>query len=57
MSEKKPITIFTDQDATMLAAIKVVMPKIYHTSCSWHMWQNAEKHLGHLMSLNLMLIS
>ena len=33
----------------MLAAIKVVMPKIYHTSCSWHMWQNAEKHLGHLL--------
>ncbi|XP_050264156.1 protein FAR1-RELATED SEQUENCE 5-like [Quercus robur] len=49
MSEKKPITIFTDQDVAMLAAIKVVMPKTYHALCSWHMWQNAEKHLGHLL--------
>ncbi|XP_050259003.1 protein FAR1-RELATED SEQUENCE 5-like [Quercus robur] len=48
MSEKKPITIFTDQDAAMSAAIKVVMPKTYQALCSWHMWQNAEKHLGHL---------
>ena len=59
MSEKKPITIFTDQDATMLAAIRVVMPKTYHALCSWHMWQNAEKHLGHLLkvSFNLTMIS
>ena len=49
MSEKKPITIFIDQDATMLTAIKVVMPKTYHVLCSWHMLQNAEKHLGHLL--------
>ncbi|XP_023894026.2 protein FAR1-RELATED SEQUENCE 5-like [Quercus suber] len=49
MSEKKPITIFTDQDAAISAAIKVVMPKTYHALCSWHMWQNAEKHLGHLL--------
>ncbi|XP_030925797.1 protein FAR1-RELATED SEQUENCE 5-like [Quercus lobata] len=34
MSEKKPITIFTDQDAAMSATIKVVMPKTYHAlSC------------------------
>ena len=59
MSENKPITIFTDQDAAMSAAIKVVMPKTYHALCSWHMWQNAEKHLGHLlkMSFNLTMIS
>ncbi|XP_075655107.1 protein FAR1-RELATED SEQUENCE 5-like [Castanea sativa] len=46
MSEKKLITIFTDQDAAMLAAIKVVITKTYHALCSWHMWQNAEKHLA-----------
>ena len=34
MSEKKPITIFTDQDAAMSTAIKVVMPKTYHALCS-----------------------
>ena len=49
MSKKKPIIIFIDQDAAMLAAIKVVMPKTYHALYSWHMWQNAEKHLGHLL--------
>ena len=50
MSEKKPITIFTYQDTAMLAAIKVVMlPKTYHALCSWHMWQNVERHLGHLL--------
>ena len=30
MFEKKPITIFTDQDAAMSIVIKVVMPKTYH---------------------------
>ena len=30
MFEKKPITIFTDQDAAMSLVIKVVMPKTYH---------------------------
>ena len=49
MSKKKPITIFTDQDAAMSVAIKVVMPKTSHALCSWHIWQNAEKHLGHLL--------
>ena len=49
MSEKKPITIFTDQEAAMSVAIKVVMPKTYHVLCSWHMWQNAKKHLSHLL--------
>ena len=49
MSEKKPITIFTDQDAAMSVAIKIVMPKTYPALCSWHMWQNVEKHLGHLL--------
>nr|XP_023898173.1 protein FAR1-RELATED SEQUENCE 5-like [Quercus suber] len=37
MSEKKPITIFTDLDAAISATIKVVMPKTYHALCSWHM--------------------
>ena len=49
MSKKNPITIFTYQDASMSTVIKVVMPKTYHALCSWHMWQNAEKHLGHLL--------
>jgi zinc finger SWIM domain-containing protein 3 len=49
MSRKKPITIFIDQDATMSAPIKEVMPETYHALCSWHMWQNANRHLGYLL--------
>ena len=49
MSEKKPITIFIDQDAVTSVTIKVVKPKTYHTLCSQHMWQNAKRHLGHLL--------
>jgi zinc finger SWIM domain-containing protein 3 len=49
ISEKRPITIFTDQDAAMAAAIQEVMPDTYHALCSWHMWQNANRHLGYLL--------
>jgi zinc finger SWIM domain-containing protein 3 len=49
MFGKKPITIFTDQDATMSAALQIVMPETYHALCSWHMWQNANRHLGYLL--------
>ena len=49
MSKKNPITIFTYQDASMSTVIRVVMPKTYHALCSWHMWQNAKKHFGHLL--------
>jgi zinc finger SWIM domain-containing protein 3 len=49
MSENRPITIFTDQDATMTATIQEVMPDTYHALCSWHMWQNANRHLGYLL--------
>jgi zinc finger SWIM domain-containing protein 3 len=49
MSENRPITIFTDQDAAMAATIQEVMPDTYHALCSWHMWQNANRHLGYLL--------
>ena len=49
MSEKKPITIFINQDAIMSAATKVVMPITYHALYSWHICHNDEKHLGHLL--------
>ena len=49
MSGKKPVTIFTDQDSAMATAISKVMPETYHALCSWHMWQNATRHLRHLL--------
>ncbi|XP_058208524.1 protein FAR1-RELATED SEQUENCE 5-like [Rhododendron vialii] len=48
MSGKKPTTIFTDQDAAMAKAISIVMPNISHGLCTFHLNQNALKHLGHL---------
>ncbi|KAI8564273.1 hypothetical protein RHMOL_Rhmol03G0168700 [Rhododendron molle] len=46
MSNKHPQTIFTDQDAAMAKAISFVMPDVYHRLCTWHMMQNALKHMN-----------
>jgi hypothetical protein len=46
MSGKHPSTIFTDQDATMAAAIAYVFLNTAHRLCLWHIGQNAVKHLG-----------
>ncbi|XP_043705447.1 protein FAR-RED IMPAIRED RESPONSE 1-like [Telopea speciosissima] len=47
--KKKPITIFTDQDAAMAKAISEVFHGTWHGLCTWHLMQNAIKHLGNLM--------
>ncbi|XP_058217233.1 protein FAR1-RELATED SEQUENCE 5-like [Rhododendron vialii] len=49
MSGKKPTTIFTDQDAAMAKAISNVMPDVSHGLCTFHLNQNALKHLGYLL--------
>jgi len=49
MSGNKPKTIFTDQDPVMAKAISLVMPDTYHRLCTWHLMQNAWKHVGHLL--------
>ena len=46
MSGKAPKTIFTNQDAAMANAILHVMPYTYHRLCTWHMMQNALKHVN-----------
>ncbi|KAK0602297.1 hypothetical protein LWI29_032077 [Acer saccharum] len=46
MSKKTPKTILTDQDAAMAKAISHVMPNTYHRLCTWHMMQNALKHVN-----------
>jgi zinc finger SWIM domain-containing protein 3 len=50
MSGKHPSTIFTDQDATMAGAIAYVLPNTSHRLCLWHIYLNAAKHLGHVIS-------
>ncbi|CAL5339288.1 unnamed protein product [Camellia sinensis] len=48
MSNKAPKTIFTDQDAAMAKAIPIVMPSTNHRLCTWHLMQNAVKHVSSL---------
>ncbi|XP_024199774.1 protein FAR1-RELATED SEQUENCE 9-like [Rosa chinensis] len=47
--QKKPKTIFTDQDPAMAKALAEVLPDTFHGLCSWHIMQNGIKHLGYLM--------
>ncbi|KAL7160834.1 hypothetical protein ACSBR2_041475 [Camellia fascicularis] len=46
MSGKKSKTFFINQDPTMVKAISLVMPDVFHRICAWHMKQNEIKHLG-----------
>ena len=48
MEGKKPKSIFTDQDAAIAKAISIVLPDVKHGLCTFHLNQNALKHLGHL---------
>ncbi|XP_073059672.1 protein FAR1-RELATED SEQUENCE 5-like [Primulina eburnea] len=47
--QKKPLTIFTDQDQAMAKALQEVMPEVFHGLCPWHLMQNVIKDLGNLM--------
>lgn len=48
MSGKKPKTILTDQDAAMAKAISLTMPETFHGLCTWHIRENALRHVNHL---------
>ncbi|KAL2902310.1 Protein FAR1-RELATED SEQUENCE 5 [Bienertia sinuspersici] len=41
MRGKCPISIFTDQDAAIAAAIEKIFPNLRHRLCLWHLSQNA----------------
>ena len=43
---KQPRTIYTDQDAAMGKAIKIVFTESYHGLCTFHIMQNAVKLLS-----------
>ena len=43
---KRPITIFTDQDAAMGGALESVWPDVRHALCVWHIGENCVKHLS-----------
>jgi hypothetical protein len=43
--QKHPRTIYTDQDMAMKNAISMVFPRSWHGLCTFHIMQNAIKHL------------
>ena len=45
---RQPRTIYTDQDAAMGKAIGKVFTESYHGLCTFHIMQNAVKHLSPL---------
>ncbi|XP_042490170.1 protein FAR1-RELATED SEQUENCE 5-like [Macadamia integrifolia] len=47
--QKKPLTIFSYQDAAIRNAICKVFPDKWHGLCTWHIMQNGIKHLGNLI--------
>lgn len=49
-NQKHPKTIYTDQDMAMKKAIAAVFPGAWHGLCTFHIMQNAVKHLPHTKS-------
>ena len=45
-NQKQPQTIFTDQDIAMEKAVAEVFNSAWHDLCTWHISQNAVKHLS-----------
>lgn len=48
---KEPISIFTDGDRAMAAAIPIVFPTSRHHLCSWHLSQNACSNCPKMMQV------
>ncbi|KAL6609544.1 hypothetical protein ACP70R_039513 [Stipagrostis hirtigluma subsp. patula] len=45
-NQKQPRTIYTDQDIAMGKAIELLFPEAWHGLCTFHIMQNAVKHLS-----------
>lgn len=48
MSGEQPMTILTDQSATIARAIKDVLLEAAHRLCVWHHYQNVTKNLSQI---------
>lgn len=46
---RKPQTLFTEQDQAMAKTLVEVMAETQNKLCTWHLMQNETKHLGNLM--------
>lgn len=54
---EQPRTIFTDQDSAMTKAIEMVFTEAWYGLCSFHIMQNAVKHLSQLENEGPSLLS
>ncbi|KAK1550107.1 hypothetical protein Q3G72_013813 [Acer saccharum] len=52
MGRKSPISILTDQDKAMKAAISIVFPNTRHRFCLWHIMRKIPEKLGHVIREN-----
>ncbi|KAL6227096.1 PREDICTED: protein FAR1-RELATED SEQUENCE 5-like isoform X1 [Fragaria vesca subsp. vesca] len=46
MGDKRPKTIFTDEDNAMAKAIEVILPGTHHRLCTWNISKNASQYLA-----------
>ncbi|KAL8471176.1 hypothetical protein ACS0TY_028125 [Phlomoides rotata] len=50
MSGKTPKTLLSDKDAVISEAISSEFPETHHKLCTWHVCQNALKHLSQVVA-------
>lgn len=50
MSGKTPKTLLSDKDAVISEAISSEFPETHHRLCTWHIYQNALKHLSQVVA-------
>lgn len=48
MSGRPPVSITTDHDAVIQAAIMLVFPKTRHRFCKWHIFKKCQEKLSHV---------
>ncbi|XP_061999955.1 protein FAR1-RELATED SEQUENCE 5-like [Rosa rugosa] len=46
MGNKRPKTIFTDEDNAMEKAIEIILPGTHHRLCTWNISKNASQYLA-----------
>ncbi|XP_014519507.1 protein FAR1-RELATED SEQUENCE 5 [Vigna radiata var. radiata] len=50
MSDRPPVSITTDHDRVICAAINHVFPSTRHRFCKWHIFKECQEKLSHMLS-------
>ncbi|KAK7317411.1 hypothetical protein RJT34_01610 [Clitoria ternatea] len=48
MNDRPPVSITTDQDRAIQAAVAQVFPETHHCICKWHILREGQERLGHI---------